>query len=275
MSPTSAKPPLVAYHRESAPGHVQGLKEKTLSELATTCRNIGYTQLQLASFLGVSQPRISDAMRGKHERFTLDCLFGMLFSLGKEVTIKIQDFPSASGASVKSRSETENRELLAHYTAIIEEDPGDSASFGRRAWAYAQLGEWERALIDWSRAAELEPDRPGPRSNRIMAYRKLGQLSTALYECDRYEQDFPGENADSHRGMILCDLGRYEEALRFYTEDVADRSDRPGPYHNRGLLYEKMGRYQEALEDFETARRIDPSNSFYQQKVEQLKAETT
>jgi hypothetical protein len=36
-----------------------------------------------------------------------------------------------------------------------------------------------------------------------------------------------------------------------------------------------MGRYQEALEDFETARRIDPSNSFYQQKVEQLKAETT
>lgn len=273
MLKSEEKPPLVAYHREAAEGHVQDLKEKTLAHLATRFRELGYTQTRLASFLGVSQPRVSDALRGKHERFTLDCLFEMLFSLGKDVKVSFQELPRESGASVKSRPEAENRELVAHYTAIIETDPGDSTSIARRAWAYAQLDEWERALIDWSRSAELEPERPGPRSNRIMAYRKLGQLSTALYECDRYEQDFPDDKVDSHRGMILEEMGRYEEALVFYSRDVEEWPDRPGPFHNRGLLLEKMGRVREALEDFEMAKEIDPSNSFYEEKIEGLRSQ--
>jgi tetratricopeptide (TPR) repeat protein len=86
------------------------------------------------------------------------------------------------GASVKTRPKEENQALVAHYTSLIEEDPADGTSYARRAWAHAQLKNWDHAIADWSRAAELEPERPGPRANRIMAYRKAGQLKTALYE---------------------------------------------------------------------------------------------
>ena len=42
----------------------------------------GWTQSEAASKLGVAQPRVSDVVNGKIEKFTLDMLFSMLDSLG-------------------------------------------------------------------------------------------------------------------------------------------------------------------------------------------------
>ncbi len=42
----------------------------------------GWTQKQAAEILGVSQPRISDIVNGKIDKFTLDVLFSILDKLG-------------------------------------------------------------------------------------------------------------------------------------------------------------------------------------------------
>ena len=42
----------------------------------------GLTQLQAAKLLGVTQPRISDLMRGKIDRFSIDSLVEMLGHVG-------------------------------------------------------------------------------------------------------------------------------------------------------------------------------------------------
>lgn len=45
------------------------------------------TQQQAADLLEVSQPRISDLVKGKIEKFSIDMLVNMLAALGKNVTI--------------------------------------------------------------------------------------------------------------------------------------------------------------------------------------------
>ncbi|MEO1670877.1 MAG: helix-turn-helix transcriptional regulator [Cyanobacteria bacterium J06631_2] len=60
----------------------------------------GWTQKEAAERLGVNQPRISDVVNGKIDKFTLDVLFSMLDELGfraeftfgniDEASIKIQ-----------------------------------------------------------------------------------------------------------------------------------------------------------------------------------------
>ena len=47
----------------------------------------GITQKQAAELLGVSQPRVSDLLKGKIEKFSIDMLVNMLASLGKKVTV--------------------------------------------------------------------------------------------------------------------------------------------------------------------------------------------
>ncbi len=49
----------------------------------------GLTQAQAAEFFGVTQPRISDLVRGKIDRFSIDTLIAMLGHAGVRVQIVI------------------------------------------------------------------------------------------------------------------------------------------------------------------------------------------
>lgn len=50
----------------------------------------GLTQAEAANRLKVSQPRISDLMRGKISRFSLDTLVNMLTDAGLQVELRIK-----------------------------------------------------------------------------------------------------------------------------------------------------------------------------------------
>ena len=50
----------------------------------------GLSQADAASRLKVSQPRISDLMRGKISRFSLDTLVNMLTDAGLQVDVRIK-----------------------------------------------------------------------------------------------------------------------------------------------------------------------------------------
>lgn len=48
------------------------------------------TQSDAAELMGVSQPRVSDLMRGKNEKFSLDMLVTMLQRIGVRVTLSTE-----------------------------------------------------------------------------------------------------------------------------------------------------------------------------------------
>jgi len=50
----------------------------------------GLTQAEAAKLLHVTQPRISDLIRGKLERFSIDTLVEMLSRAGVDVTVKVR-----------------------------------------------------------------------------------------------------------------------------------------------------------------------------------------
>ncbi len=50
----------------------------------------GLTQARAAALLGVSQPRVSDLVRGKIERFSSDMLIDMLARAGVRVEVAVQ-----------------------------------------------------------------------------------------------------------------------------------------------------------------------------------------
>jgi len=75
---------------EDDPAMAQNLKIR--SELMTSLRiyiedeELG--QKKAAEVFGVHQPRISDLMRGKIDKFTIDMLVNMLARIGKTVKLK-------------------------------------------------------------------------------------------------------------------------------------------------------------------------------------------
>jgi predicted XRE-type DNA-binding protein len=48
-----------------------------------------WSQPEVAKLLGISQPRVSDLMRGKLSKFSLEMLMGFLERMGEEVRIEV------------------------------------------------------------------------------------------------------------------------------------------------------------------------------------------
>jgi len=63
------------------------IRSDLMIELSELIRDKGWTQAQAAELMGVSQPRISDLVRGKIDRFSIDSLIAMLGSAGVKVRI--------------------------------------------------------------------------------------------------------------------------------------------------------------------------------------------
>lgn len=65
---------------ENTPGEAASMKARAglMRVIAGHIRAGGMTQAEAAKTLGVTQPRISDLMRGKVDAFSIDMLFNML-----------------------------------------------------------------------------------------------------------------------------------------------------------------------------------------------------
>ena len=77
---------------EKAPAQAENLKLRSALMLALK-RHIereDLSQTEAAKVFGVSQPRISNLMRGKIELFGLDMLVNMLTAAGMQVTVKVK-----------------------------------------------------------------------------------------------------------------------------------------------------------------------------------------
>ncbi len=63
------------------------IRSDLMIELGQLIEKRGWTQARAAEVMGVSQPRISDLVRGKIDRFSIDTLIAMLGSAGVRVRI--------------------------------------------------------------------------------------------------------------------------------------------------------------------------------------------
>jgi len=67
---------------------------KLRAELMITLRELihsnGFTQAQAARMFGVTQPRVSDLVRGKIDLFSIDCLVNMLAAAGHQVGLSVE-----------------------------------------------------------------------------------------------------------------------------------------------------------------------------------------
>ena len=64
-------------------------RSELMMNLAQTIREQGMTQAQAAELFGVTQPRVSDLMRGKVNLFSLDNLIDMAATAGMGPMVKV------------------------------------------------------------------------------------------------------------------------------------------------------------------------------------------
>ena len=65
------------------------MRAELLVRLRETIEQAGWTQMQAASHLGIGQSRVSDLMRGKYDKFSLDMLVTLATRAGRKVELAV------------------------------------------------------------------------------------------------------------------------------------------------------------------------------------------
>jgi predicted XRE-type DNA-binding protein len=78
---------------EDSPAQAENMKLRSVLIMALKdhIARAGLSQAEAAKLLGVTQPRISDLMRGKIELFGLDSLVNMAGAAGLRVEVRVSD----------------------------------------------------------------------------------------------------------------------------------------------------------------------------------------
>ncbi|APW47341.1 helix-turn-helix motif domain protein [Rhodoferax antarcticus ANT.BR] len=78
---------------EDTPQEAASMKARSalMMELSTVIQERGMTQVEAAALFGVTQPRVSDLMRGKINLFSLDTLIDMAATAGMSPMVKVSN----------------------------------------------------------------------------------------------------------------------------------------------------------------------------------------
>ncbi|HWK88569.1 MAG TPA: helix-turn-helix transcriptional regulator [Longimicrobium sp.] len=82
-------------------------KAKLVSQIAQAIEQRGLTQAAAAELLGTQQPVVSDLVRGRLEKFSMERLFAFLNRLGHDVEIAVRPKPRG-----RARAETVVRQAV-------------------------------------------------------------------------------------------------------------------------------------------------------------------
>ena len=80
-----------AIEDTSAEAENMKLRSALMSVIKEYIKGKGWTQAEAAERLGVTQPRVSDLMRGKIDLFGLDTLVNMATAVGLKVQMRVRE----------------------------------------------------------------------------------------------------------------------------------------------------------------------------------------
>jgi predicted XRE-type DNA-binding protein len=74
---------------EPAEAAILHMRAKLMNDLRLYIQSSGMTQMEAAEELGIAQSRVSDLVRGKWEKFSLEMLITLEARAGRQVTLEL------------------------------------------------------------------------------------------------------------------------------------------------------------------------------------------
>ncbi|MDG2220587.1 MAG: tetratricopeptide repeat protein [Rubripirellula sp.] len=150
---------------------------------------------------------------------------------------------------------------VEEQTALVRQQPECASHYVNRAFAYAQLSDFDRARCDYDHAVNLEPE-----NEQILYLRGCYSLDRGLLEAALADFDkalaIAGEHDESRarRAGILLQLKRPQEAIVEYEKLIAKYPDDLEAYSGHAFASQLIGNDQAAEDDFDQMRRLAPEN---------------
>jgi tetratricopeptide (TPR) repeat protein len=133
----------------------------------------------------------------------------------------------------------------------------------RLGWLYqGSLGDVERAVVNYDRAIELDPDYAEAYNHRGAARDDQGDLEGAIADYDTAIQIDPDDFAAYYnRGNAHYDQGDLAGAIADYDRAIELDPENAAAYNNRGNARYAQGDLEGAIADYDRAIQLEPNDA--------------
>lgn len=149
---------------------------------------------------------------------------------------------------------------IEDFSRAIELDPNDYIAYHDRGIAYSKLNQHERAIADLSRTIELNPNNYRGYFNRGSIYYFLNQYERAMDDFNKAIELNPYlADAYSNRGIIYHILKQDDRALKDLNKAIKLDLNDAVKYYNCGVFYRDLKQYKLALRKLSEAIELNPN----------------
>ena len=175
--------------------------------------------------------------------------------------------PDAGGylqLAIEAHLRGELDDAIVYNAEVIRIDPTDTSVVAQahynRGVAYAQGDDYDRAIEDYTKAMELNPNLAEAHHNRGVTYGKKEEYDLAIGDFNRAIELNPNlAEAYYNRGGAYVRIGNYEYAITDCTKAIELNPNDAEAYNNRGVAHSKKEEYDRAIEDFDEAIEMNPN----------------
>ena len=131
-----------------------------------------------------------------------------------------------------------------------------------RGLLYEKLKMHEKAIQDFTKIIELEPDNHRRYHDRGMLYERLGMHDAAIADFSKRIELIPKIPwVYTDRGRLFERLKRYDKAIADFSRPIELQPEEDKHYRERGSFYSRMTRHSDAIKDFTEAIELKPEYS--------------
>ena len=170
----------------------------------------------------------------------------------------INTSPIFSNATESSTEKRGYDAFIQDVSTYLLDNPNDPKGYNERAYYYLMTGEYQKALSDYNKAVELDPDYANALYNRGMIY------EMHLHDNDAALKDFTAAvSSDSNMIDAYLEMGKiytrksmYHKAIDCYGRFIIINPKEPEAYYNRAIVYYFTKDYDKSWSDIKKTKEL-------------------
>ncbi|MCT7988095.1 tetratricopeptide repeat protein [Laspinema olomoucense] len=141
-------------------------------------------------------------------------------------------------------------------------NPANASAYYNRGFERLDIGDYQGAVEDYTRALQIDGNQPTAYNNRGLAKFQIGDFAGAVADYTRSLELNDNEAVVYfNRGFARFNQGDYTGAIGDYTESILKAPEQTSAYFYRGEAYGRLGNYQQAAEDYTRALQLNPQDA--------------
>ena len=152
----------------------------------------------------------------------------------------------------------EYEKLQNYLDEFLKENPENDDANYWQALIHYELKNYQEAIPFLDKAIENQPENDDLLYSQARSLYNVEKYDEALPYIERAIEVNPSSKNYSRHGIILFELGNYDEAIESYRIALSGDPDDPITLDRRGQVHHQLGDYEKAITYYDMALDIDP-----------------